>query len=120
MYVHTCRSVIKTRRKKQVTINLEPEVIEKAKQIGLNISKICENALKETITRLGKPETDIYAETMPNSGSSDTIHRNNSSRRSSDRWGRGDLNSRPESPSLGASTKLADDPLCEVEDLIKS
>ena len=40
------------RRKVKVTINLEPEVVKKAKDLGLNISKICENALKEYIWRL--------------------------------------------------------------------
>ena len=40
------------RRKVKVTINLELEVAKKAKELGLNVSKICENALKEYIRRL--------------------------------------------------------------------
>ena len=40
------------RRKQKVTINLDPEVVRKARELGLNISKIAENALKEYIERL--------------------------------------------------------------------
>ena len=40
------------RRKQKVTINLDPEVVRKARELGLNISKIAENALKEYIIRL--------------------------------------------------------------------
>ena len=38
--------------KKNVMIYIEEEIAEEAKEIGLNISKICENALKEAIRRL--------------------------------------------------------------------
>ena len=39
--------------KKVVTsIRIDEEVLKEAKEIGLNISKICENALKEAIRRL--------------------------------------------------------------------
>jgi len=38
--------------KKNVMIYIEEEIAEEAKEIGLNISKICENALKEAIKRL--------------------------------------------------------------------
>jgi len=37
------------------------ETVEKARETGLNISKICENALKEAITRLEKPKADANA-----------------------------------------------------------
>lgn len=37
---------------KLVTIRISPEIHEKAKKLGLNISKTCENALKRTIARL--------------------------------------------------------------------
>ena len=40
------------RRKVRVSINLTPKVYEKAKNLGLNISKVCENALKEAVRRL--------------------------------------------------------------------
>ena len=41
--------------KKNVTIRIDSEVIEKAKKIGLNISKISENALIEIIQRIERP-----------------------------------------------------------------
>jgi len=44
--------VEEVRRKVKVTINLEPEIAKKAHELGLNISKICENALKEYIEKL--------------------------------------------------------------------
>jgi len=44
--------MIEMRRKVKVTINLEPEVAKKAKELGLNISKICENALKDYIDKV--------------------------------------------------------------------
>jgi post-segregation antitoxin (ccd killing protein) len=37
---------MKEGRKKNVMVYLEPEIVKKAREIGLNISKICENALK--------------------------------------------------------------------------
>ena len=53
MYVHIRRLVKKLmRRKQKVTINLEPQIVKKAKELGLNISKVSENALKEYIKRL--------------------------------------------------------------------
>ena len=44
---------------KQVKVNLtiDEEVVKAAKQLGLNMSKISENALKEYIKRLTKSET---------------------------------------------------------------
>lgn len=39
-------------RKKNVVIYLDPEVVKEAKELGLNISKICENVLKEYIRKL--------------------------------------------------------------------
>ena len=43
---------MKMRRKVRVSINLPPELVKKAKGLGLNISKIAENALREFIRRL--------------------------------------------------------------------
>ena len=39
-------------KKKNVMLYLDPEVVRKAKELGLNLSKVCENALKEAIRRL--------------------------------------------------------------------
>ena len=43
------------RTKKKVYINLSKEIVEKARNHGLNISKVSENALKDTIKRLETP-----------------------------------------------------------------
>jgi len=40
------------RLKKRVSINLPPELVKEARELGLNISKIAENALREYIRRL--------------------------------------------------------------------
>ena len=40
------------RRKARVQINLPPELVKKARKHGLNISKVCENALKDMIKRI--------------------------------------------------------------------
>lgn len=37
---------------KKVTLTIDEEVIKIAHDIGLNISKVAENALKETISKL--------------------------------------------------------------------
>ncbi|HIE18697.1 TPA: hypothetical protein EYP75_03125 [Candidatus Bathyarchaeota archaeon] len=42
----------KTKRKKNVVITLNPELVEKAKNLGLNISKVCENALIQAFKAL--------------------------------------------------------------------
>lgn len=41
-------------RKAQVQITLPPELLKKARELGLNISKITENALKQYIEALEK------------------------------------------------------------------
>ena len=38
--------------KKNLMIYVEEEVVEKAKELGLNISKVCENCLKDMIKRI--------------------------------------------------------------------
>ena len=50
--------------KKYATIYIE-EVIRKAKEIGLNISKTCENALKEAIRRLETPNIQYLNQNNP-------------------------------------------------------
>ena len=39
-------------RRKNVVITLNPEIVEKAHELGLNISKVCENALIRAIKAL--------------------------------------------------------------------
>jgi hypothetical protein len=38
--------------KKNLMVYIEAEVVEKAKDLGLNISKVCENCLKDMIRRI--------------------------------------------------------------------
>ena len=42
----------KQRKRKNVVITLDPELVEKAKELGLNISKVCENALIQAVKAL--------------------------------------------------------------------
>ncbi len=39
------------------TIRIDSEVLEKAHDLGLNVSKIAENALKDAIDRMERPKT---------------------------------------------------------------
>ena len=39
-------------KKGKVTLYMGMEIVEKAKELGFNISKLCENCLKEAIRRL--------------------------------------------------------------------
>ena len=43
------------------SIRIDGKIIDKAKELGLNISKTCENALKEAIRRLegSNPKTKM-------------------------------------------------------------
>ena len=43
-------------KRKSTCLYLDQELVETAKQIGLNVSKVSENALVEAIGRLGSPE----------------------------------------------------------------
>ena len=44
-------------KKKNVVITLNPELVEKAHELGLNISKVCENALIRAINALEQAYT---------------------------------------------------------------
>jgi len=55
-------------------VYLDPKVVEEARELGLNISKVCENALKEAIRRLKgenpKTNPNILNSHMPEGSSS--------------------------------------------------
>ena len=55
-----------------MTINLDPEVVRKARELGLNISRIAENALKEYIERL---ESSDYKNNVSSNSFGDKIFR---------------------------------------------
>ena len=42
--------------KRRVSIYIDAELVKTAHELGLNISKVCENALKEAIRRLTQTE----------------------------------------------------------------
>ncbi|MDW8034056.1 MAG: type II toxin-antitoxin system CcdA family antitoxin [Nitrososphaerota archaeon] len=46
-------------RKKNVVIYLDSEIVKEAKELGLNISKISENALKKMIDRIKDVDRDL-------------------------------------------------------------
>ena len=73
--------------KKKINLYIEEEIAKKAKEIGLNISQFCENALKEAIRRLEGSNCRSTAEGCPEQ---------------QDWWGRPDLNRGPERPRLRA------------------
>ena len=99
--IYMCSSMGK---KKLTTMRLDEDLVKKAHDLGLNVTKFCENALKELIKRIESPDSSKVVE-----NSSDGPKNNNW-------WGRPDLNRSPESPSLRAWTMLADGPsLCLSE-----
>ena len=80
--------------KKKINLYIEEEVMKKAKEIGLNISQFCENALKQAIKAL--EQTKIQTET--NGGYIDA----RSASLPQEWWGRPDSNRGPERPRLRA------------------
>ena len=42
----------------RINITVDAEVHRKAHELGLNVSKVCENALKEAVRRLERPRTE--------------------------------------------------------------
>ncbi len=48
----------KMRNRKSTCLYIDRKILETAKQVGLNVSRVSENALKEAIGRLGGPERE--------------------------------------------------------------
>ena len=46
-------------KKVKVTLLMDDEVVKKGKDLGLNLSKVCENALIDMIGRIESPKGDI-------------------------------------------------------------
>ena len=61
------------RRKQKVMINLSPEIVKKARDLGLNISKVAENALIEAIKRLESPVPSNKPDNLSNIGQNDLV-----------------------------------------------
>ena len=43
--------------KKVTSIRIPAELLKKAQNLGLNVSKVCENALRQAVTKLEAPNT---------------------------------------------------------------
>ena len=74
--------------KKNVMIRIDVEIAGKAKEIGLNISKVSENALKDMIKRIESPITANKSKDCSENPQNDNW------------WGCPDSNRGQESPSL--------------------
>ena len=77
--------------RKLISIRIDPKTYQTAREMGLNISKTCENSLKQQIQLLTTSEHQKQG-----------ILTCNSTRRQQSWWGCPDLNRGPESPSLRA------------------
>ena len=80
--------------KKRILLYIDTETIQKAKELGLNLSKVSENALKEAIRRLRDPNP----QTQPSGGAFQSEN--------SAEWTEGDLNPRPPECKSGIHTRL--------------
>jgi post-segregation antitoxin (ccd killing protein) len=49
-------------KKVKVTLLMDDEVVKRGKELGLNLSKVCENALIDMIERIESPKGDIKRE----------------------------------------------------------
>jgi len=56
----------------RVNLTIDEEVVRKAKELGLNLSKTCENALKEAIRRLEGSNSQSGLETSSGSPRKET------------------------------------------------
>ena len=54
-------------RKRITTIRIDEELLRKAHELGLNVSKISENAIKDAIERMQRPKTATDGGTRLNS-----------------------------------------------------
>ena len=59
--------------KKNVMIRIDEELVRKAKDIGLNISKISENALKSIIEEIESPNPQSNPGNNPEKGGTGTV-----------------------------------------------
>ena len=71
-------------------IRIDGGIVEKVKEIGLNISKLSENTLKDLINRIENPNFQKDSKNCSDNS------------QNSDWWGRPDLNRGPERPRLRA------------------
>ena len=65
-------------RKASVVITLDPASVRKARDLGLNISKICQNALDEAIRRMESPESAAKPNSAAGTGKNEPLSRGKS------------------------------------------
>ena len=85
-------------KKAQVQITLIPEVAKKAHALGLNISKVSENALKQAINSLEQTKSQNNCFSLSEGSLSP--------KRESSRWTERELNPRPPECKSGIHTRL--------------
>jgi len=71
-------------------MRLDEDLVRKAHDLGLNVTKVCENALKDLINRIENPNFQKDSKNCSDNS------------QNSDWWGRPDLNRGPERPRLRA------------------
>jgi len=57
-------------KKKVTSIRVPAELLKKAQDLGLNVSKVCENALKEVVEKLEAPKPETGDRSAPERGPS--------------------------------------------------
>ena len=77
-------------KKKLTTMRLDEDLVRKAHDLGLNVTKVCENAIKDLINRIENPNWSKDSKNCSDDP------------QNSKRWGRPDLNRGPERPRLRA------------------
>ncbi len=82
-------------KKVKVTLTIDGEVVKNAKQIGLNLSQFCENALKNAIKALKPPISCIKPKIR-------LLSQGSSAKKVE--WTGGDLNPRPPECKSGVHT----------------
>ena len=82
-------------KKKRTTVYIDPDVLVRAQDLGLNVSKTCENSLITAIKAL----ECVYNVNPPNNAESDK-----------EWWAGQDLNLRPPPRKGGVLTRLDDRP----------
>ena len=54
-------------KKKITTMRIDADLLRKAHELGLNVSRVCENALKDAIERMESPRTETNGGTRSDS-----------------------------------------------------
>ena len=108
--------------KVKVTLSMDEDAVSRAKEIGLNISKVSENALKEAIRRLegNYPSRDPGIYRKPYSDEEGTRKigfKEGQGNVVSYWWAEPDLNRRPSPRKGDILTKLDDQPMMTLDSI---